>query len=442
LLDRDEDGCNGQQRTTDVHLAFELIPHKLVYGGDALGHHDGRPVFVPRALPGERVEVDEVRVAKGAVHGRLLRVLEASPERIEPPCPYYGRCGGCHYQHISPQRQGEVKSEILRETLRRIGKITWNEPIPVHAGHPWNYRNQAQLKVGQLVDGTATLGFYEAESHRPLGIDSCAILSPRLNAVLEELHQPPWSSRIASCREIELLADDRDERVAITLRGNIDHAAAEALATALLAEVPGVTRVAVGNDGQFRVFGEPRFEYAVGDFRYAIGPGSFFQVSRFLLPELLAVVTNGEAGGLALDLFAGVGLFTLPLARRFEQVVAVDADPVAAAALKENAAAHSLANVRTVSSSTEEFLRRFAQGVPDLVILDPPRAGVGAAVLDSLLKLRPGRIHYVSCSPPTLARDLGHLMGHGHELNSVELFDFFPQTYHIESLARLTRRSA
>ena len=120
----------------------------------------------------------------------------------------------------------------------------------------------------------------------------------------------------------------------------------------------------------------------------------------------------------------------------------MDADPVAAAALKENAAAHSLANVRTVSSSTEEFLRRFAQGVPDLVILDPPRAGVGAAVVDSLLKLRPGRIHYVSCSPPTLARDLSHLMGHGYELNSVELFDFFPQTYHIESLARLTRRSA
>ena len=216
----------------------------------------------------------------------------------------------------------------------------------------------------------------------------------------------------------------------------------EALSTALLAEVPGIVRVAVESDEQFRVFGEPRFEYAVGDFRYGIGLGSFFQVSRFLLPELLAAVTSGEAGSLALDLFAGVGLFTLPLARRFEQVVAVDADPDAAAALKENAAAHSLANVRAVSSSAEEFLRRFAQGAPDLVILDPPRAGVGAAVLDSLLKLRPGRIHYVSCSPPTLARDLGHLMGHDYRLISVELFDFFPQTYHIESLARLTRRSA
>lgn len=420
-------------------MAFELIPHKLVYGGDALGHHDGRPVFVPLALPGERVEVDEVRVAKGAVHAQLLRVLEASPERIQPPCPYYGRCGGCHYQHISPQRQAEVKSEILRETLRRTGKIVWDHPIPVHAGPPWNYRNQAQLKVGQLADGTAALGFFEAESHRLLGIDSCAILSPRLNAVLEELRQPRWASRIASCGEIELFADDRDERVAVTLPGNLDPAAAEALASALLAEAPAVVRVAVGSGGRFRVFEDSRFEYAVGDFRYGVGPGSFFQVSRFLLPELVAAVTNGQSGGLALDLFAGVGLFTLPLAGRFDQVVAVEADTGAAADLKGNAAAHSLTNVRCVSSSSEDFLRRFAQAAPDLVILDPPRAGVGAAAMKSLIRLQPERIHYVSCSPPTLARDLSHFIGHGYELNSVELFDFFPQTYHVESLARLTR---
>src|SRR5712692_4841544 len=145
---------------------FEFAPHKLVYGGDALGHHQGRTVLVPRALPGERLEVEEVRTAKGVVRARPLRVLAPAPERVEPPCPYFGRCGGCQYQHFSPERQTAAKSEILRETLRRIGRISWDAEIPARTAHPWNYRNQAQLKVARQEDGQAVLGFFEAESHR------------------------------------------------------------------------------------------------------------------------------------------------------------------------------------------------------------------------------------------------------------------------------------
>ncbi len=235
-------------------------------------------MLVPRALPGERVEVEEVRTAKGVVHARPLRILEAVPERVEPPCPYFGRCGGCQYQHLRPELQTAAKREILRETLRRIGKISWDAEIPVHAAHPWNYRNQAQLKAALQPDGKVRLGFFEAESHRLVSIDACLIVSPRLNAILAELRGPDWSERLAGVApfsEIELLADDRDEEVRMTLRGSFDaptrafgDEGGSELAEECLRLLPGVTSVAIERGRAFRVFGKPALSYAAGDFRY------------------------------------------------------------------------------------------------------------------------------------------------------------------------------
>lgn len=420
-------------------MNFELTVQKLVYGGEALGHHEGRAVLAPRVLPGERAEVEAVRTAKGVVHARPVRILETSPERVEPPCPYFGRCGGCQYQHLRPDLQPIVKREILRETLRRIGKITWDSEIALHTASPWNYRNQAQLKVARQANGQIALGFFEAESHRLYPVDACLILSTRLNEVLGELSRPAWASRLGECREIELLADDRDERVMVSLRGGLGQGGAEATARDMLAQIPGVVSVAAESGGRSLVFGESGLEYAVGDFRYRVSPGSFFQASRYLLPDLLEAVTAGRSGRLALDLFAGVGLFTLPLARQFAQVISVEAAAQSAADLAANAKAHALGNVRAVGETAFDFLRRFAQAEPDLVVLDPPRAGVETGALKFLTDCRPKQIHYVSCSPPTLARDLSFLLQRGYGIISIEMFDLFPQTYHIESLVRLTR---
>lgn len=439
-------------------MSFEFTPQKLVYGGDALGHHEGRPVLVPRALPGERLEVEARRTAKGVVHALPLRVLQPAPERVEPPCPYFGRCGGCQYQHFSPEHQAASKREILRETLRHIGKITWNSDIPIHAAHPWNYRNQAQLKVTHTADGRSSLGFFEGDSHRLAPVDTCLIISPRLNAILQALRRSEWCeplsglpSALMECRDIEMVTDERDEHVMLTLRGRISRSEGEGLAKDLLDALPGVETVAIDSGGKPRVFGKPALMYAVGAFRYQISPDSFFQASRYLLPELVAAVTSepvraGEAcspgryrGTLALDLFAGVGLFTLPLARRFTQVIAVEAHASSAADLAANIQAHGLANAGAVPQTAFDFLRRFAQAEPDLVVLDPPRGGVGVKELKLLAELRPKTILYVSCSPPTLARDLEYLVKRSYRVNSIELFDFFPQTFHLESLVRLGR---
>ena len=434
---------------------FELTPTKLVYGGDALGHHAGRSVLVPRVLPGERVEVEEVRTAKGVTHARPLRIFQASAQRVEPPCPYFGRCGGCHYQHFSRELQSASKQEILRETLRRLGGIDWTGAIPLHSGPPWNYRNQAQFKVARQSGGRVDLGFFEAQSHRVFPVDACLILSPRLNSVLEQLRRPEWAEGLAGLREIDVVADDRDEEVMITLQSEGGAGVSEGFAQDLLERIPGAVSLAIepggagagrsrdsGRDaratsGQTRVLGKPALHYTVDDFGYRVSPGSFFQISRFLTPALVRSVTSDQRGGLALDLYAGVGLFSLPLARRFERVVAAEANPIAASDLAANAQAYGLSNLAAARETTYDFLRRFAQAEPDLAVLDPPRAGVDVGSIRLLAALGPRRIHYLSCSPPTLARDLKALAGRGYRLGSIELFDLFPQTYHIEALARL-----
>jgi tRNA/tmRNA/rRNA uracil-C5-methylase (TrmA/RlmC/RlmD family) len=284
-------------------------------------------------------------------------------------------------------------------------------------------------------------------------------------------------------REVELLADDRDQNVMFTLVGNWPAPQAEALARKCLAELDRVTTVAMAQDSGLKVFGEPHLTYRVGEFAYRVSPTSFFQSARFLLPELVAAVVapvfrpadagaapglglaaavepgfnpaqagrkapagpaSGvtgvtESGRVAIDLYAGVGLFTLPLAPRFEQVIAVEAHPQAAADLAANARAMGGGKIRSIAGTAFDFLRRYAQMAPDLVVMDPPRAGIGIATLKLLTALRPKRLNYLSCSPPTLARDLGFLLKQGYRLDSVEVLDCFPQTYHIESLSRLSR---
>lgn len=457
---------------------FELVTGKLAYGGASLGHHAGHPVLVPYALPGERVQVETARVAKGMIHTRLTQVLEPSPERAVAPCPYFGRCGGCHYQHLEAARQREVKRDILRETLRRVGHIDWQGEIATHAAEPWHYRNQVRLKIGRSNAASAEatratagtrIGFFAADSHLLVPIDHCPISSPRLNAVIQELARAEWLTRVEGWTEIELRADDRDEKVVLTFRGAVAapvKQAMEHLANECRSELPGVVGVGFDSAGAteaprqnrdrraspirrrrhrasaMRVFGDATLTYRVGEFDYRVSPGSFFQASRLLLPEFVSTVTADLGAGpraLAIDLYAGVGLFTLPLTRRFPEVVSVEASEEAAADLAASLLAQGAANARAVRSTAAEFLRRYAQAAPDLVVLDPPRAGAEGETLRRLAAIHPAQIRYVSCHPPTLARDLATLTQRGYGIERVDLFDLFPQTFHIEAVVRLRR---
>ncbi len=420
-------------------MSFELRPHKLVYGGKALAHAQGQTFLVTGALPGETALVETVGVVKGVVRARAVQILIPAANRVQPPCPYFNTCGGCHYQHLAYPDQVRWKVEIVRETLRHIGKIPWDRPIKIHQDEPWHCRNQGELKVERTDSADVAIGFFQAESHHLVSIERCKILSPLLNRTLEQLNQPAWRRRLGDYREVSLLADDQDSRVRILLRADRHTNEAKLLAEDLLRGIERVSGVVIEAGPERLVAGDDAVLYQVGSFRYRISAGAFFQASRFLISDLIMAVTDGEKGLVALDLYAGVGLFSLPLARTFREVLAVESQKVSASDLAWNAQAAGLDNLTISNQRVEDFLRRYARREPDLVVLDPPRTGAGPGVLRPLATLRPRRICYVSCHPPTLARDLCFVVRQGYQLESVELFDFFPQTYHVECVARLAR---
>jgi 23S rRNA (uracil1939-C5)-methyltransferase len=428
---------------------MELTIEKLIYGGEGLAHHDGSTVFVPFVLPAERVSATPVEQKKKFVRARVERILEASPERAAPRCPHFGVCGGCDYQHIPYDAQLKYKTEILRETLRRLGRIEWPGEITAHASPPWGYRNRAQWKIRPLseADGAGLgIGYFRASSTALCAVDDCAILSPLLLKTLLALRGALAAGQLPrELREIEAFAGANDSKLLVTatFAGFPSHA--EDLAKTIRGILPEIESLLFHDPGRERMKldGPGYVECEAGGSAYRVGHFSFFQVNRFLTGDLVREVAENEEGGsLALDLFAGVGLFSAPLAARFARVVAVESNPAAAHDLESNTSGRAARAGRAIEVRTadvEQFLQKFREK-PDFVLVDPPRAGLTPTAIKHIARIAPARITYVSCEPPTLARDLAALVKTGYELSDVHLFDLFPQTFHMEAVARLRRR--
>jgi 23S rRNA (uracil1939-C5)-methyltransferase len=429
---------------------LRLMIEKLVYGGDGLSHAEGDTVFVPFVLPGEEVRAEVRTRKKKLVHARLLEVLSAGPERSKPRCPHFQVCGGCHYQHIPAAEQLRLKKEILRETLSRLGRISWTGPIPEHAGEPFGYRNRAQWAVRSGMP--RAIGYFLPESSTIVPIDECSVLSPTLARTFGKLQEMARSGGLPlQIQEIEAFADSSDERISLNVAFHKFPRPAEELARILHEAVPELESLLLLDQSRdkFELTGPGFLFHEAGGFRYRVSHLSFFQVNRFLVEDVLKTVTAGASGAYALDLYAGVGFFTLPLARSFKRVVSVDANLAATRDLYANAALAGV-DVTTHTEHTEDFLKK-ASDTPDFVVLDPPRSGLGAATAARLLDLGAPEIAYLSCDPSTLARDLAVLTGtsrknaepgapsHKYEISELHLFDLFPQTFHIETLVRLKR---
>ena len=424
---------------------MEVTIEKLIYGGDGLAHHDGATVFVPYVIPGEVVSIETTERKKKFVRGRTERVVSPSPERALPPCPHFLVCGGCHYQHIPYPSQLRYKEEILRETLRRIGKIDWKGSVTAHSASPLNYRNRAQWKVRATNDGAALeIGYFRAETSALVPIETCPILSPRLEETLNAIRALIAGAALPpSLREVEAFADSTDQNTLLTLSFAQMPPAAANLAAAIRSAIPWAASVLFQTVSQSRMelSGPGHIEYEVNGYAFRVSHFSFFQVNRFLAGEMAAAVAAAAGEGtLAVDLFAGVGLFSLPLAHSFKRVVAVESNPVAARDCEANAAANRerAGTLEIREADSLEFLRRFRE-TPDCVVLDPPRAGLSPEGAARIAKLAPPRIIYLSCEPSTLARDLASFTADGYDVASIDFFDLFPQTFHIETLVNLQR---
>ena len=419
---------------------------KLIYGGEGLGHEGGQTVFVPFVLPGETVSVRAVERRKKFVRGRIEQIVTPAPERVAAPCPHFTVCGGCHYQHIPYETQLTHKTEILRETLRRMGRVEWTGAIHTHSSPPFGYRNRAQWKVRPAGD-VVGIGYFRAGSSALCAVEECGVLSPLLAKTLDALRGMIRDAALpaALLREVEAFADHADEKILLAASFNKFDGSPGKMAETFRAAIPWTESLLLHESSRdrFQLDGPGFLDYSVGEIALRVGHLSFFQVNRHLLSEMVQHVVGTEEGALALDLYSGVGLFSVPLARRFARVVAVESNEAAARDLEANATRHGGEN-QVVNADVQKFLSA-CPDAPDLVVVDPPRAGLEKEIVADLLRIAPRQIAYLSCDPSTLGRDLGLLTAAdaapGYDIAEIRLFDVFPQTYHIETLVRLMKRA-
>lgn len=444
-----------------------LTIEKLIYGGDGLARLPaddrgrGKAVFVPFVLAEEKIGASLTEQKPGFARATADSVVEPSPHRVQPGCQYFGRCGGCHYQHASYAHQLEIKKEILRESLRRTAKVDLPFDIEVHPSPPWNYRNRSRLQV--QVSPAFAAGYFKLASHELLAVEECPISSPLINRGIASLWQSGRAGKVPEgVREVEFFAnaDDTQLLVDVGCAGAARRAAVRVWAEELRASLPeiaGVVAFREANPGD-RKAGAPEILVAVGAAyltyqtqraAYRVSASSFFQTNRHLTDELVKIVTAGQSGKLALDLYAGAGLFSTALACDFHHVVSVESSQTSSADLSYN----QTSNGEAVQATTEQYLARVENSgrvgkgailshtfnKPDLEVVDPPRSGLGERVARLLANLGAPRVIYVSCDPATLARDLVPLLGAGYRVEQVHLVDLFPQTYHLESVVHLVR---
>jgi 23S rRNA (uracil1939-C5)-methyltransferase len=429
---------------------LQLTIEKLVYGGDGLARlpadEQGRSkaVFLPFVLEGEAVEASLLEQKRSFARARVDKMVQSSPLRIAPRCPYFSECGGCHYQHTGYAHQLEIKAAILKENLRRIAKVDLDTDLIVHPSPEWNYRNHTRLQIRREPE--FALGYYKFNSHEMLPVEQCPISSPLINHAMAAVWQMSRAGKMGpGIQEIEFFSNAEDSELLLQLHASdIRRQAAKQIVEEMKSVLPGAAGISVlrrrpghsSESEQIVSLGEGELVYNTQRASYRVSHGAFFQVNRHLVDELVRTVTDGHSGDMALDLYAGVGLFSKVLSRGFAQVIAVESSPTSHLDLVHN----SPSNVRTVPKTTEQFLEGVADRLrPNFVVVDPPRTGLGETVVRKLAGLGAGRMVYVSCDPATLSRDLAGLLGAGYRIQQAHVVDLFPQTYHVESVFHLVR---
>jgi 23S rRNA (uracil1939-C5)-methyltransferase len=414
---------------------------KAIYGGAFLTRIEGKATFVPFALPGEQARIRIVEDKRGYAIAEAEQIVTIAPERVAPRCSHFGVCGGCHYQHANYQTQLNFKQAILRETLQR-GGVQPPDEIAALSANPWAYRNRIRL----AFDAHGKPGYRGLRSHSVIPIRECPIAAPLLIEAARVFADVVRQSAPAlRPTELSLFCNaDETALLASVFTASPRNVRFEELAKAVHDRIPalqGAEFVAEGSaserPGTAAQWGAASLAYRAAGFDYRVDHGAFFQVNRWLIDALVDSVIAGQSGSLAWDLFAGVGLFARRLASTFAQVIAVESAPAAVKALQENLNGTA---ATAAHAATLDFLRRPRKGDrPDLIVVDPPRTGLGPEITALLAQIAAPTVIYVSCDPATLARDLSALIATGYRIESIIVADLFPQTFHLETVVHLRR---
>lgn len=428
-------------------LTCELTIERLGINGEGVARHDGLTVFVDGGLPGEKVKARLYERRKTYGRAAIVQRLESSSHRASPPCPLFSQCGGCQLMHLSYPQQLEAKRQRVADALERIGKFSGIEVLPCEASpHPLGYRNKIQLPV----DAQMRLGLYARNTHDIIPVEHCHIHCELGERAFKQIQSLLKASPVGALRHIVIkTAVNTGQVLVILVTVNPDplsRFAQEIMQT--VPEVKGVVQNVNPGPGNavlsedFRLLaGSGYIEEALMGLVFKVSPASFFQVNPAQAEKLYAHALEfsdlkGEER--VLDAYCGVGTLSLVLARQAKEVVGVECVPAAIADAEENARKNGILNVQFVCAEAEKLISDLTD--IDVALLNPPRKGCEGAVLDSLVKLAPKRIVYISCDPATLARDLNVLCGHGYVIDEVQPFDMFPQTAHVETVVKVSAR--
>ncbi|CAN5282026.1 23S rRNA (uracil(1939)-C(5))-methyltransferase RlmD [soil metagenome] len=382
---------------------LEVRVEKIVPRGLGLAFAEKLTVFVPLSAPGDELRVRITELKKRIAFAEIIEVTKAGPDRVEPPCVYFGACGGCNFQQLRYEAQLRAKLDIINDCLQRIGKIDLDSDIAIIPSPlEYDYRSRARW---QLDSAWRKFGYFRRDSHEVIDVEGCPVLAPPLEHTLRNIRATMEWANFPNGSEVVAASGDGGS---VSIRSSV-----------------GV---------------EPAVEitYSDGDEVYGFSAEAFFQANQSLIPRLVECATGGAEGETALDLYSGVGLFTLPLARTFASVVAVEGDPKAVEFAKSNLRNTGMSNVRILRSGVGRFL---AENTPkaDFVLVDPPRSGTERGVIAAIAAMEPAHISYVSCEPSILARDLESLLDQGYRIDSITALDLFPQTHHVETVVRLSK---
>jgi len=400
---------------------YEITPTTFVYGGEALARlPDGRAVFIPYAFPNEDLRIRLVEEKERYARGEIVEIIKASPLRITPRCAHFGECGGCHYQHITYEEQLKIKKNIFVDQLIRMGKMT-DPPVKkiVPSPQEWNYRNQIQLHMSREGE----LGFLRHRSNQVVPIQECHLPTESLNQIWPSLNL----EFIPGLDRINLRAGEEGQDTLVVLESSDP----EPIEFSVDMSLSAVHR---GPGGKIVLAGDDFTVIPIHGYPFVVSAGSFFQVNNQvaeLIVDFLLERLPLKEDSLLLDVYCGVGLFSAFLAPRVGKVIGIESDPNAGEDFLYNLAGYE--NVDFYDIPAEKVLP-FLDLKPDIILLDPPRAGISKTVLDSVVSLDPDLITYISCDPATLARDADRFKKQGYLLQESTLFDMFPQTFHIESV--------
>lgn len=409
---------NTQQKGSQI---FEITLENPAYGGDTIGRlPDGRAVFVPFGIPGEKVKIRIVADKKKYARGELVEILEPSPSRVQPPCQHFGDCGGCHYQHISYDQQLEIKHKILRDQLERIGGL--DNPLiePVFPSPDvFNYRNYVQFKISQ---GNKP-GFYRRDKKGILEIQECHLPEESINQLWPLLEIDPETGVTSLGLRL-----GEGEDILMTLESS------QPFDGDFNVESLPVSVVHLSPDGSQVLAGSPFIILQVNDKTFQVSAGSFFQINIPLAKRIIEQIEDRIPDNvpLALELYSGVGLFSAFLASRVERLIAIEASEIAGEDFVINL--DQFENVELYQGSVEKILPLLDIS-PEFVLVDPPRSGIKKKILERIVAMKPNLLIYVSCDPATLARDARILSDGGYLAEKFVPFDFFSQTYHIETVS-------